>query len=168
MSPFTNLKQLSFEDGVKLPEAGLKYLGEMKSLKRLWLPADVTDKSLAHLQRLPNLESLSIKSQYVTDAGLAHLSQMKNLSVVWLLCPKITDKGLEHLRGLAGLKQISLRSDHVTDKGLKHFKKLSNLSVLALFGNTLITEQGEKWLEKSLPDFVGVSRSPEQDEPFES
>ena len=52
--------------------------------------------------------------------------------------------------------------------GHKSHTTLRFFSVLALFGNTLITEQGEKWLEKSLPDFVGVSRSPEQDEPFES
>lgn len=58
----------------------------------------VTDATLADLNRLANLKTLSIESPHITDVGLDHLRTLKHLELLRLDDCKATANGVERLR----------------------------------------------------------------------
>jgi hypothetical protein len=111
------------------------------------LPAEISDRDLAHVGRLPALVSLVLDGRNLTDAGLAHLTGLTNLSDLTFSHPdfiipiQITDAGLAHLNGLRNLSKLSLHCTQVTGTGLDHLKGLAKLSNLDL-SNSRVTDAG--------------------------
>jgi Leucine-rich repeat (LRR) protein len=66
----------------------------------------VTDASLAHLAKLPNLQVLVLAQTSITDAGMVHLAQLTNLEELHLAGTKVTDAGLNRLRSLKKLRTL--------------------------------------------------------------
>lgn len=92
----------------------------------------VSDKDLAHLGGLPQLQSLSLAGEEVTDAGVKQLRGLKNLARLDVYSQQITNEGLGHIVKFAKLRDLRLNSPHITDAGLKHLQSLSNLETLGL------------------------------------
>ena len=72
---------------------------------------EITDQGLVHLERLKELQVLSLHSNdNITDDGLAYLSGLTNMRRLSLDgCSRITDDGLYHFRDMSQLSELSLK-----------------------------------------------------------
>ena len=82
-----------------------------------------TDKTLAHLKGLPQLERLTLFDTNITDAGLIHVQGLTRLMHLNLARTKITDAGLVKLKGLTQLRYLNLYGTMVTEQGVKDLQK---------------------------------------------
>ena len=108
----------------------------------------VTDKVLAYLEDLPELQELTVFQTQVTDAGLEHLRDLHQLQELRLIeiDSRMQGTGLEHLKGLTQLRVFSLDHTRVTDTGLEHLEPLTQLEKLN-FAYTDITDAGLQHLK---------------------
>jgi hypothetical protein len=107
----------------------------------------ISDRGLAHLEKIPNLESFRLMfSPKITDAGVAKfLKKHRSLSFLSLSFTSVTDDSLSSIAELADLEGLSLLGNNITDKGLKSLERLRNLSYLCLAG-TKISDAGLRHL----------------------
>jgi Leucine-rich repeat (LRR) protein len=169
ISHLTGLEKIDFQD-TNILGTGLKYLYELKSLKKLWLSGThIGDNELSCLLNFPVLKGLGLRDTPTTDAGMVHLGKITSLEVLslsagvgdeglaqlkglknlrWLSTGDrgVTDKGLACLAGLINLEYLGLEGAQVTDAGLVYLKNMSKLKKLRLYG-TLVTEKGFVHLE---------------------
>jgi hypothetical protein len=92
--------------GTKISDEGLATLQGLKHLESLDLMgcANVTDKGIAALPRLPRLNALWLSGTKITDAGLVELAKLSELGDVWLFNTAVTERGLKDLqKALPGL-----------------------------------------------------------------
>ncbi len=93
------LEELELLHGVPSNKA-IKSLGKMTALRNLEIGFSdtmVTDKGIAHLKPLCQLERLSIFDANITDASIPLLRGFKKLKSLFLGDVKLTDKGMETL-----------------------------------------------------------------------
>jgi internalin A len=126
-------------------KAGLKGLGELKSLRALELHWPVTDVGLKEVAGLKSLELLSLARAEITDAGLKSLAGLQSLQWLDLAGVPVTDAGLKALAGLQSLETLDLSNTKVTDAGLKELLGFKSLRQLILSG-TPVTDAGLKTL----------------------
>ena len=115
--------------------AGLVHLAKLNRLKWLDVSGWATDASLEHISTLKHLEVLHVfKESQITDRGLANVAKLTNLqslhfgsdgkySAILQDYMKITDEGLIHLYGLKNLESLSLNTMHVTQAGIDNLQK---------------------------------------------
>jgi len=114
--------------------AQMKYLRDLPNLQEVVFDsANLNDDWCAELARCPHLEALFFLGT-VTDRGLAHLEKLHKLQAVSLVNTKITDRGLHVLASKEGLRWLSLSGTPITDAGLVHLKKVKSLEFLNLEG----------------------------------
>lgn len=83
-----------------LPDAGLKEIAKLKSLRSLDVGCTgVTDAGLKDLAALQFLQCLSLKGTEVTETGLKELASLKSLRTLDLSSTQITDGGLKQWPG---------------------------------------------------------------------
>lgn len=96
-----------------LAEAGasLRINGQYQITSISLLTADnVTDETLAHLQGLPHLESLSLSGARLTDAGLKHLEPLKSLRVLSVRDGQFSDEAWAKLEAALPNCNVSRRT----------------------------------------------------------
>jgi hypothetical protein len=122
----------------------LVYVGELKSIKRLFLgKAVVTDAGLEHIKDLTHMEYLQMGGQQkITDKGLVNLKGMRSLNFLGLNNTPISDAGLVHLKDLRHLTTLQLNNTRVTDAGLEHLKGMSSLETLYLANLPRVSDAG--------------------------
>jgi Leucine Rich repeat len=159
-----------FANGAKLTDDGMKGFAGWKNLKHLgfdhWGWFETPDKKmvgrgLAHLAKLPNLESIRLggcridnaaatalaeiktlrkldlgHTSAIDDAGIPALAGLPKLTTIILspqYSPRITDASLEHLSKMPSLEEIDIAETLLTyNAGLSHLAKLPNLKLLKL------------------------------------
>jgi internalin A len=138
-------------------------VAEIKTLKRLDLTLTyVTDAGVQHLQKLPELEDLTLDTaEAITDAAASYLRADKHLRRLVLRGTDITDVGMPYLAALTALKSLDLSHTMIGDVGLESLPALSELEELNL-GGTRITGTNLNFL-KLLPklkklSFSGIQR----------
>jgi len=135
----------------KATDRTLAHVGWLTELEYLGLGSTpVTDAGLSHVQTLSKLAHLNIDDTLTTDAGLSHLNGLVSLKVLNLDDTQISDAGLSHLKKLTHLQSLYLKNTQVTDDGLEHLTALIELEHLSL-GNTRVTDAG-------LPSFEGHTK----------
>ncbi len=83
----------------QITDAGLDNLPKFKQLRRLYLDnTKVTDKALASIAKLPDLEYLNLYGTEVTDAGLDQLKGMKKLRKLYLWKTKVSKEKADDLK----------------------------------------------------------------------
>jgi len=116
ISGLQNLESLHLGDsGIVIQDDDLACLAKLKNLKKFWIrqgPNDIkaiSDKGMAYLINLDNLETLGIGGPGITDKGLACLADKTNL---WYLqiTGDFTDAGLEHLAAIPKLERLFIYS----------------------------------------------------------
>ena len=119
----------------RITGAGLVHLAELKRLKWLDVWGWATDDSLEHISTLKRLENLHvIEPSQVTDRGLANVAKLTNLQSLHLGNDprntaglqdyiKITDAGLGNLYGLKNLVSLRLNTTQVTQTGIDKLQK---------------------------------------------
>ncbi len=126
---------------------GVDYFGHVSAV----FTRRASDRELAKISNLGQLECLLIGGSSVTDAGLAHLEGMSRLQALNLQHTRITDAGLAHLKKLTSLQDLGLGDTGVSDAGLPHLEGLTHLKTLAL-EETRVTAAGVRKLQKALPN----------------
>ena len=81
--------------------------------------APLTDRALATIGRLTNLQTLRLDRTPITDAGVAALAPLQQLASLNLNATRLTDQALEPLRRLKALRKIYLWDTAVTADGVK-------------------------------------------------
>ena len=126
----------------------LRYLKNVKSLRRLMLfgsDFQLSDAGLAHLSHLDNLEELElIHIGTITDAGIPHLLPLRSLRKLDLGSAQLTDEGLASIATMKSLEDLRLPPFGITDKGLAHVSQMDSLRRLDARGYTPadVTESG--------------------------
>ncbi|MBI5251835.1 MAG: hypothetical protein HY912_20270 [Desulfomonile tiedjei] len=120
-----------------MTDDAMQLVVKLKTLTSLTL-WPMTDKRLAYVKLLPNLEHTDFRNlsrgasadgEHVTDAGLIHLSELYDLVTLCLSGAQISDSGLNHLKGLTNLKKLQVGGPF-TLAGLKQLSCISNLVYL--------------------------------------
>jgi len=145
-----SLERLTLPKGCT--DAGLAEVAELRSLRGLYIRENrITNKGVAHLTKLSNLEELSIGGGYrdevgtvhksrINDAALVHLAKLGSLRYL-MLNDGFTDAGLEYLKNIPSLRILNLGHRPITDAGMPHLAQLTWLENLGLF-NTKVTDKG--------------------------
>jgi Acyl-coenzyme A:6-aminopenicillanic acid acyl-transferase/Leucine Rich repeat len=107
------------------------------------------------LQRLPDLEQLSLANPKMDDAGMACLKDLPNLRVLNLRGSAIGDEGLKVLKTLPKLRILGVGQTNVTAAGLAHLNELTRLEYLSISG-VPVTDAGLARL-KSLTNLTGLN-----------
>jgi len=112
------LEELSLVSA-ELDDQVMPYLAKIKTLKRLTIEGNITDRGLQALQQMPQLTDLDVSQTAGTDKGMQYLSglvQLQSLAVP----AGVTARGLAHLRNLQ-LKSLTFPLAARTDIGLEHY-----------------------------------------------
>ncbi len=120
-------------------DAGISHLANSKHLKRLWVNcvsgSPLTDKALAAISTLHELEDLSIAGTGFTDEGIELLLKLENLQALllpWFGPDGLSNDNLNRLTALPKLRDLSFGSSggKVTMSGLNALNKLEGLESL--------------------------------------
>jgi len=103
---------------------------------------------MENFEKLPNVQSVSLKNTKVGDAGLAYLKPAANSIIsINLENTKVTDAGLAILKDLPNLQELVLNGTAVTDAGLEPVGALPKLKSLQLYGCKQVTDAGIQHLK---------------------
>lgn len=143
---FVNLRDAAVSD------KGLANLQNLTQLEGLDLPVTyvqarrrITDDGISHLANLTKLRAVDFHESQVTDTGLEKLQNLQALRVLGLGRTQITDSGLVYVGKLRSLVFLDLWKTSVTDEGVAHLRGLSNLEQLVL-ADTLVTGKSIEYL----------------------
>lgn len=127
-----------------LDDEKLSHVAQFRSLRVLTNDAYWEGRSPAEAR------AAGVSSQHITDKGLAQLKDLRELESLMLWDTAITDAGLEHLLHLPNLTTLEITSPRITDRGIDTLAKMQQLR--SLWGSeTSITSQGARALHKRLP-----------------
>src|SRR5262249_1683552 len=87
----------------------------------------ITDREIAVLQELPELEALSLRDTEISSLGAAHLSAIRTLRRLDLSHTLLDDTALDKLTPLTGLRSLDLGHTLVEGPGLKALATLTAL-----------------------------------------
>jgi len=129
-------------DDLRLPhgftDAGINHLAKLDRLKYLWVScignSPLTDKALATVSKLPELEVLYIGGAGFTNEGMELFQNLKNLSALHIaFWPGLDNETLKQLARLPKLRDLSWSSsDSVTMSGLSVLNRLAGLESLSI------------------------------------
>lgn len=127
-----DLKVLYLVHCKQLDDEHLAVCRRLKKLRKLYLPAQIGDAGMRHLDVLTKLQVLHLADAKITDRGLSYVKEMSRLKELSLWrCQHVADAGLEHLKVLQALRSLDLRRcPQLTDRGLEHLKGLKSLEHL--------------------------------------
>lgn len=110
----------------------------------------ITDNSLVHLAKFPNMAELYLMKNDVSSKGIAHLTGARALGLYLTDCKRIDDEACVVFNSMPILHWLHLDGTSITDAGLAKLtdcKKLSNLRVQ----RCKVTEAGVRKLAAVLP-----------------
>jgi hypothetical protein len=116
-----------------------------------WLEQVLGESRMSRLKVFYRVINIELKGTTITDAEIGYLNRLTNLEFITLTDTAVTDAGLVHLRKLTNLRFLVLSKTAVTDAGLIHLRGLTNADDIFL-ENTAVTDDGIASLEKSLPN----------------
>jgi beta-lactamase regulating signal transducer with metallopeptidase domain/Leucine-rich repeat (LRR) protein len=148
--------------------AGWHSLGKLQSL--YIDPCRIGDAGLREIGQLKSLEKLQLTGRlHITDAGLAPLAALTKLQTLVLHKSTINGSGLSALAGLDGLQMLSLKDAPIDDRGLEEIANFDALVALDLSG-TAITDRGLERLPDKLPQLerLNLARTQITDRGFEA
>lgn len=97
----------------------------------------ISDKGLAVLRQLPNLEILAVAPAPLTREGFEHITEAKALKSLSLGQCTVDDEGFELLGSLSNLESLNLEGSQLSSTGLKHLVPLVELKKLNLSESSL-------------------------------
>lgn len=124
----------------RLTDKGLAVLGDMKQLEFVALTfAPVNGSGFVHFHKLPKLWCLFLAYTQTNDAGLEHVAGLRELTWLNLDFTKVGDQGLVYLSNLTKLDRLDLEGTNVTNSGLPALRPITSLRTLNLRG-TQVTD----------------------------
>jgi hypothetical protein len=107
-------------------------------------------KTVALLQRLPDLRSLTLESRQASDDALAYITTCCAMEEIFIISgdDRLTDSGIAVIANLKNLKLVEIEGGLMTDQGLRLICELPHLESLALYQHTL-TDQSMRIIGKA-------------------
>lgn len=147
---FTNLHTLDLFHG-EFTNEGLAHLAKLDQLESLTIRGEqIDDSGLRPIWGLPQLRELTLNGTSLSDEGLARMAAMSTLCALGIAGTNITDAGMKHVSRLEGLTELDLNNTAVTDRGLIPLQRLQALSRL-MVDLTSVTPAGLRSLKERLP-----------------
>lgn len=142
LSKCTTLKNLTISFS-KCDNEGFKYLTKLKNLEHLYIQSkNVDDKTAEYISKLVSLKSLFIMGpSQLTDKGLAKLTSLKNLEGLSISGTKVSGEGLKLLKMFPKLMVLHLENLNLEDRDIDVISRLKILTV-TLSNNQKITSSG--------------------------
>jgi hypothetical protein len=92
-----------------------------------------TDRSMAILGTLNNLQELNLGRPGITSTGLSHLKNLKELRKLYLLqATKVYDSGVAYLKDLEHLEELDVSGSGISNAAASTFKVMPSLSMIAV------------------------------------
>ena len=138
LKTFPGPLSLSLDRPDALPDAAVRAIGELKTLRHLAFNCrGLTDGQLKVVAGLPNLEELDLaECNEVAPAGLMVLAKLERLQTLSLAGTQANAETLRSLAGLKGLRSLNLRYTTVGEDGISALAKFPALADLTLsFGD---------------------------------
>jgi hypothetical protein len=110
----------------------------------------VSDKGIAQLPFMPNLERFEAAKTAFGDSALLALKDKANLQVLVLDQSRVSNKGIATIAQMKSLRRLSLWKCAITDEGLQQLRDLPQLAELSL-DETLVSMKGVSELMKTMP-----------------
>ncbi|MCH2599657.1 MAG: hypothetical protein MKZ94_09570 [Pirellulales bacterium] len=109
----------------QLNDTGLKYVGNLSSVKSLLLvKTDITDAGLQQIAKIDGLMGLTIVGSNITDIGLEEIAKLSKLEELSLLAlPQLTDDGLKKLSKMTNLRSLKLQGTQISSEGVEKLKQ---------------------------------------------
>ena len=143
MDPKDPTVPITFVMGANATDKEMQACAQLKTIRKVSLPAisnQVTDKGVAALSKLPELEELHIGNSQTTDAGLAKLKGLKKLKRMSLTATKISDKGMALLKEFPALEGIDVGKLNVSAAGLAQLAACKNLHTIFINDQPTLTD----------------------------
>jgi Leucine-rich repeat (LRR) protein len=130
-----NLRELELYGG-KFNDDGLLKLAGLSKLKLLMLSSNrqLTDRGVAVIGNMPELEKLYLCGTGITDKSLAGISRLKQLIRLDLCHTGISEAGLATLAGMPKLAELTLGGKQ-TDAALASLAAVKSLRLLEIHGS---------------------------------
>jgi hypothetical protein len=126
-------------------EGGLRHLQRV-----LIFETDLAGADIERLQRLPDLQLVSLSGGRVDEQALDEMTSLTSLQGLYLHQTNIDDNALAKLVELEELETLALTDAVITDAGLLRLHSLGRLQTLNL-GHTQVSEEGVKRFQ-AVPD----------------
>jgi beta-lactamase regulating signal transducer with metallopeptidase domain/Leucine-rich repeat (LRR) protein len=144
LSKIKTLEELDLPDA-SMTDAGLESLSRLNKLKVLDATMPhfndlrrydkfYTEKGLAALDKLEELEFVGVGGPAVNDESIKHIATRPHLKKLMITGSALGDAGLKELAKLQSLESLDLRSNHVSFSGLAALNGLPHLKSLDVFG----------------------------------
>lgn len=142
---------IEIQDGSRCTDKTMAAIGTLADLESLSIhKSGITDAGMAWFKKLEKLKTLYLGESKITDAGVASLADCACLEDLDLTETRITNKSIDTIKTLTGLKTLALTATRVTDRGMLELKEMPNLEDLNVIRTTVST-QAIKEMEKAKP-----------------
>jgi hypothetical protein len=124
------VSEVSIKDCKSWTDADFRQLGQLTRLKSLSFGPGLTDRALASLSGLTELERFGSNGMQVSDEGIKPLGQLKKLRSLALFHPgkNFSGSGLAHLANLPDLENLTVAGSFAfNDEGMAAVGKLTRL-----------------------------------------
>jgi len=123
----------SYQQFLVVTDAQIEALPEGSPAKNLSLAyCPVSDRSMARIGTLEQLEWLDLSHTSVTSQGVQRLKGCRRLRDLSLSSTAIDDQCLDSVAQLRALQELDLSATKITDEGIGALSKLPNLKILRL------------------------------------
>lgn len=141
----------------QIDERGLRHLSRLPKLRGiLFEDTALTSVGLNGLSECQTLTTLKLKNANVDDdEALSPISKLRRLKAFILRPSRVGDRVLELLASIRSLKELSIHSPNLTDEGVKHLRRLPELEHLEL-SDCEITNQAVKDLAVNCPALISL------------
>ncbi len=116
---------------------------------RMGLNPQITDKGIAALKSLKNLELLDLNNTAVTDKGLTALKSLPKLNDLELYQTQISDDGVKTLSKIP-LKKLLLSDTYIGSRSIQYLSKMTSLRCLEINRNPRVPLEMQQHLEEKL------------------
>jgi hypothetical protein len=145
----TKLDGLVVSQGVT--DVGVACVSHLSTLTKVVLEYcdNITDNSLVHLSKLPNLRQLCVSGDRLTSACLQQIGGMKTLICLDMTIDDATDFDFTHIQHLLSLRALAIEGmSTLTNASLEAVSKLVCLAQLNIHSCTGFTDEGLVHLTK--------------------
>ena len=138
LADLDNLRELLIDDPrSRVTARGIEHLQGLPNLTHLRLRSGMDDDALRAISRIKPLQILNVPSSSFSDAALQSLKQLLDLVQLRFGSPNVTDAGMRTIAELPAIKRLHLIDVPITDDGLRELAKIEQLESLYIDGGNL-------------------------------
>jgi Leucine-rich repeat (LRR) protein len=157
--PMPRVKSLYIDDDKGNIPSQFRFVQSYPQLQRLWIVRiEVDEERLARIDKLRNLEELSLQFTGVNDDGLRNLKSLTKLRRLFVGNEgEFTGSGLRHLEGCKDLEELTVFSTSFDDAAAGMLPRFPKLSRFVAYDTRLTDTSVESLLKLKLLKLAWLS-----------